>query len=334
MSKTLYDKIWEKHIVKKGDKNHPDTLYIDLHLIHEVTSPQAFDGLRMNSRKVRRPNQTLATMDHAIPTNHRHLPFKDSIAQKQVDVLRENCKKHNIKLFDLFSPYQGIVHVIAPELGITQPGQTIVCGDSHTATHGAFGTVSFGIGTSDVEHVLSTQTIKQYKSKTLLINLEGALPLGTTAKDIVLSLIGEYGHDFASGHAIEYRGKVIDELSMEERMTICNMSIEMGAKVGLIAPDETTFNYLKDKEYSPKGERWNEAIAVWKNLYSDKYARFDREIEFYCEKIEPQVTWGTNPSMVASINATIPQIDSFSVSNQETVTKALDYMGLKSGDSL
>lgn len=331
MGKTLYEKIWDNHIVNKGNLTQPDTIYIDLHLIHEVTSPQAFEGLRLNGRRVRRTDRTFATMDHAIPTLNRNLPFEDPIAQKQVNALRENCNEFDIKLFDLISKNQGIVHIIAPELGMTLPGQTIVCGDSHTSTHGAFGTIAFGIGTSEVEHVFATQTLKQFKSKTLAINLTGNLPLGATAKDIILSVIGKYGHDFASGYAIEYRGKVIRQLSIEERMTICNMSIEMGAKVGLVAPDETTFSYLKNKPNAPKGKKWGIALKEWEKLYTDKNAKFDLSIDFDCGDISPQITWGTNPGQVVSVNESVPNIESFPKSKQLAVQNALKYMDLKPG---
>lgn len=334
MGKTLYEKIWERHVVKRGGDNQPDILYIDLHLIHEVTSAQAFDGLRMKNRRVRRPDRTLATMDHAIPTINRHLPFRDPLAESQVEALRKNCEEFGIKLFDLFSRRQGIVHVIAPELGITQPGQTIVCGDSHTSTHGAFGTIAFGIGTSEVEHVLATQTIRRRKSKTMAIVLDGKLPVGVTAKDIILYIIGKFGTDFGTGYAVEYRGDVIKQLSMEERMTICNMSIEMGARVGLIAPDETTFTYLKEREYAPKGEQWERAVEEWGNLYTDDDAQYDKVVHIRCEDIEPQVTWGTNPGQVISINDTVPSLDEFPEHERANIEKVLHYMGLKPGMDL
>ncbi|MFA1820041.1 3-isopropylmalate dehydratase large subunit [Virgibacillus oceani] len=333
MGKTLYEKIWERHIVSE-ELSEPDIVYIDLHLIHEVTSPQAFDGLRMEKRKVRRPDRTLATMDHGIPTTDRNLPFEDKIAKKQVDALYKNCEEFGIKLYDLFSRNQGIVHIIAPELGLTQPGQTIVCGDSHTSTHGAFGTLAFGIGTSEVEHVLATQTLKQYKSKTMAINFDGDLPLGTTAKDLMLALIGKYGNDFATGYVVEYRGKVIEELSMEERMTICNMSIEMGARAGLMAPDETTFEYLKNKTYAPKDEEWKEALSHWIKLYSDADAKFDLSVEFNCRNISPQVTWGTNPSQVTSINDNVPETADIPLKKRNMAIEALKYMDLMPGTKM
>ncbi|MCM3584953.1 3-isopropylmalate dehydratase large subunit [Mesobacillus maritimus] len=327
MGKTLYRKIWEKHLVV-DEKDQPSVLYIDLHLVHEVTSPQAFEGLRIQNRKVRRPDLTLATMDHSIPTRNRSLPIQDEIARKQVETLVDNCRDFGIELFDLKSANQGIVHVIAPELGITQPGQTIVCGDSHTSTHGAFGALAFGIGTSEVEHVLATQTLKQYQSKTLAINVKGELPLGTTAKDLILSIIGKYGHDFATGYVIEYRGEAIRNLSMEERMTVCNMSIEMGARAGLIAPDETTFAYLKGKECAPKGTEWEAALTEWKTLSTDEDATFDLEIDFDAEHVTPQVTWGTNPGQVVGINEKVPNPAELPENQKRSIEKALDYMGL------
>lgn len=333
MGKTLYEKIWDRHIVVQGQEQ-PDILYIDLHLVHEVTSPQAFDGLRIANRKVRRPDRTIATMDHSVPTLDRDKPFEDKIAEKQVHALRENCKDFGIKLFDLFSRHQGIVHVIAPEMGLTQPGQTIVCGDSHTATHGAFGTLAFGIGTSEVEHVLATQTLKQGKSKTLAVNFMGELPFGTTAKDLILALIGKYGHDFGTGYVIEYRGQAIEKFSMEERMTVCNMSIEIGARAGLIAPDDTTFDYLKGKTYAPAGKQWEEAMQLWSQLYSDEHAQFDRVVEFDCSLIEPQVTWGTNPGLVVSINDKVPSPDIFPAEKRKMAETALAYMGLEPGTAM
>lgn len=330
MGQTLYQKLWNQHLVVKGI-SQPDIVYIDLHLIHEVTSPQAFDGLREENRQVHRPDRTLGTMDHGVPTTDRSLPFEDDIAKKQVDALRKNCKDFGIKLYDLFSVNQGIVHVIAPELGFTQPGQTIVCGDSHTATHGAFGTLAFGIGTSEVEHVLATQTLKQYQSKALAVNFDGELPLGTTAKDIMLALIGKFGHDFATGYVIEYRGNVIRNLTMEERMTICNMSIEIGARAGLMEPDETTFAYVKGKPRAPKGSEWDEALSEWKKLHSDADAIFDLEVSLDCSVVEPQVTWGTNPSQVVSINDCVPSAEGLSKVQAEMTTNALEYMALEAG---
>lgn len=330
MGKTLYEKIWDSHNVHE-EEGQPSILYIDLHLIHEVTSPQAFEGLRMKNRKVRRPDLTVATMDHSIPTTDRSLPFRDEIAKKQVDALAENCEEFGIRLFDLHSRNQGIVHVIAPELGLTQPGQTIVCGDSHTSTHGAFGALAFGIGTSEVEHVLATQTLKQFKAKTLAININGTLPQGTTSKDLILSIIGKYGHDFATGYVAEYRGEAIRSLTMEERMTVCNMSIEMGARAGLIQPDEKTFAYLKGKQAVPQGEEWEEALTEWKKYYTDEEAVFDLSVDFDASEVIPQVTWGTNPGQVAGITERVPLLEELPADQVKSAKKALQYMGLEPG---
>ncbi|WP_368298729.1 3-isopropylmalate dehydratase large subunit [Cytobacillus firmus] len=330
MGRTLYEKIWDKHAVLE-QQNQPSLLYIDLHLIHEVTSPQAFEGLRINNRRVRKPELTVATMDHSIPTTDRALPFRDEIAKKQVDALEKNCRDFGIQLFDLNSSNQGIVHVIAPELGLTQPGMTIVCGDSHTSTHGAFGALAFGIGTSEVEHVLATQTLKQFKSKTLAINIHGQLPQGTTAKDLILSIIGKYGHDFATGYVVEYRGEAIRKLTMEERMTVCNMSIEMGARAGLIEPDNKTFAFLKGKQAVPEGNLWEEALEEWKQYYTDEDAKFDLTVDFNAAEVIPQVTWGTNPGQVAGITETIPKLQDMSEDHVRPAKKALQYMGLEPG---
>lgn len=330
MGKTLYEKLWDCHVVHE-EEGQPAILYIDLHLIHEVTTPQAFDGLRAKGRKVKRPDRTLGTMDHSTPTTSEFLPFDDPIAKKQVETLEANCKEFGITLYNLKSKNQGIVHVIAPEQGVTQPGQTIVCGDSHTATHGAFGALAFGIGTSEVEHVLATQTLKQYKSKTLAININGELPIGATAKDLILALIGKYGHDFATGYVIEYRGDAIKSLSMEERMTVCNMSIEIGARAGLIAPDEITFSYLKDKPKSPKGDLWNKALSYWQTFYSDDDAIFDLTVEFHASEVAPQVTWGTNPGLVSAVTDQVPFPKDMPEGKQLMAEKALEYMALKPG---
>ncbi|MFD1038399.1 3-isopropylmalate dehydratase large subunit [Virgibacillus byunsanensis] len=328
MGKTLYEKIWDRHVVHQ-EQDQPAILYIDLHLIHEVTSPQAFDGIKSTKRSVRRPDRTLGTVDHGIPTTNRSKPFEDPIAKKQVDVIEENCKEFNIKLYNMHSPNQGIVHVIAPELGLTQPGQTIVCGDSHTPTHGAFGALAFGIGTSEVEHVLATQTLKISRSKSLLVKLGGKLPTGSTAKDVALALIGEFGHDFGTGHIIEFQGEVIQELSMEERMTICNMAIEMGARAGIIAPDEVTFDYVKGKPGAPIGHDWEEALSLWKTLYSDPDALFDKVLTFRIDEVPPQVTWGSNPSLVVPVTDSIPYPKDLPEEKQEMAQKALEYMDLQ-----
>ncbi|MGE6753664.1 3-isopropylmalate dehydratase large subunit [Rossellomorea sp. NPDC071047] len=330
MAKTLYEKIWEKHVVRE-ERGLPYLLYIDFHLVNEVTSPQAFEGLRLKNRSVRRPDLTLATMDHAIPTKNRSAPFQDEMAKKQVDALANNCKQFGIELFDLQSKFQGIVHIIAPELGLTQPGQTIVCGDSHTSTHGAFGALAFGIGTSEVEHVLATQTLKQYKSKTLEINVSGSLPDGATAKDLILTIIGKFGHDFATGYVIEYRGEAIRSLSMEERMTVCNMSIEMGGRAGLIQPDQTTFDYLKGKKYTPMDGEWEEALTEWKDLYTDPDAVFDLSIEVNASEVVPQVTWGTTPGQVIGINSLIPTLDQLPEEQRKSSERAMKYMGVTPG---
>lgn len=333
MGRTLYEKIWDKHEVIH-DEEQPSLLYIDLHLIHEVTSPQAFEGLRLKERTVYRPDLTLATMDHNVPTTERTGSSADNIAQKQMDTLQSNCEEFNIPLFDLFHQNQGIVHIIAPENGLTLPGQTIVCGDSHSSTHGAFGALAFGIGTSEVEHVLATQCLKQYKSKTLAVNLEGTRPFGTEAKDIILGLIGTFGHDFATGYVIEFRGSVQQELTMEERMTICNMTIEMGGRAGLFAPDQQTFEYIKGKKYAPSGEEWEPAVAEWKELYTDTGAMFDKEITFNIDHLEPQVSWGTDPSMVSGVNGRIPDVSELKESEQNSVLKALEYMNLTPGQNM
>lgn len=332
--RTLYDKIWDQHVVYK-EADGPTILYVDLHLLHEVSSPQAFDGLRKAGRHVRRPDLSVATVDHAIPTKDRDLPFRDQLSAHMVNVLRENCEKFDIKLYDLGSVNQGIVHVIAPEMGLSLPGQTIVCGDSHTSTHGAFGTLAFGIGTSEVETVLATQSIKQFKTKTLSITIDGQLGLGVTAKDLILYIIGKFGTKFATGYTVEYRGECVKNLTMEERMTLCNMSIEMGARAGMIAPDQTTFEYLKGRKFSPKGEEWEKAVSEWEKLETDPDAIFDLELEVDANKIAPQVTWGTNPAQVISVNDLVPDPMNFDkVGEREEVESALKYMDLKSGQSL
>jgi 3-isopropylmalate/(R)-2-methylmalate dehydratase large subunit len=326
---TLYDKIWDAHIVH-AEAGKPALIYIDLHLIHEVTTPQAFEGLRLANRKVRRPDLTFGTIDHAIPTINRHLPFNDKIAAQQVETLRKNCAEFGIKLYDLDRIEQGIIHVFGPEQGLTQPGQTIVCGDSHTSTHGAFGALAFGIGTSEVEHVLATQCLQQNKSKNLLIKVEGALPFGVTAKDVILGIINEIGTDGATGYVIEFSGNAIKNLSMEGRMTVCNMSIEAGARAGLIAPDSKTFEYLKDKPFAPKGENWEKAVEYWQTLPSDENAKFDKIVEINAQNLEPFVTWGTSPGMSVKISESVPELsDAKDENERKSYERALQYMNLE-----
>ncbi|CAM3399603.1 3-isopropylmalate dehydratase large subunit [Marinicrinis lubricantis] len=328
--KTLYEKIWEQHAIVE-EPGKPSVLYIDLHLVHEVTSPQAFEGLRLAGRKVRRPDLTYATMDHNVPTRDR-FNISDPISKQQIDTLTNNCKEFGVKLFDLNTIDQGVVHVMGPELGLTHPGKTIVCGDSHTSTHGAFGALAFGIGTSEVEHVLATQCLQQSKSKTMEVRVNGELKPGLTAKDIILGIIGKYGTDFATGYVIEYTGEAIRKLSMEERMTVCNMSIEAGARAGLIAPDETTFEYLRGREYAPKGEAFDRAVEQWKNLCTDEGAEYDTVVEFDAGSLVPQVTWGTSPGMGTNIDSTVPAPQDFKTDNErKAAEKAIEYMGLKPG---
>ena len=329
MSKTLYDKIWEDHMVhQQGDGT--ELLYVDRHLIHEVTSPQAFEGLRSNNRKVRRPDLTLAVADHNVPTTDRSKGIADEESRIQVDTLRNNCKEFSVELFDMNDKRQGIVHIIGPEQGFTQPGTVIVCGDSHTATHGAFGALAFGIGTSEVEHVLATQTLIQKKSKNFRVNVNGKLPLGVTAKDVILKIIGTIGTAGGTGYVIEFAGEVIRNLSMEERMTICNMTIEAGARAGLMAPDQKTFDYLKGKPKSPKGDNWNKALAFWKTLHSDEDSKFDKEININAEDIEPLVTWGTSPQDVVSVTGNIPDAEKENDEERKSAMyRSLEYMGLK-----
>ncbi|MBD1381171.1 3-isopropylmalate dehydratase large subunit [Metabacillus arenae] len=326
--KTIIEKIWDKHVVHQ-EKGKPDLLYIDLHLIHEVTSPQAFEGLRQNGRKVRRPDLTFATMDHNIPTIDR-FNIKDQVAKMQVSALEKNCREFGVRLADLESEDQGIVHVIGPELGLTLPGKTIVCGDSHTSTHGAFGALAFGIGTSEVEHVLATQTLWQSKPKTLNVQIEGALEKGVTAKDVILYLIGQYGVKFGTGYCIEFSGAVIENMSMDERMTVCNMSIEAGARAGLIAPDETTLSYIKGRKYAPHPEQFEEAAKEWLSLRSDEGAVFDQTIYLNGADIAPMVTWGINPGMVLPVTKTIPNsADYEDESDQKEIKRAYEYMGIE-----
>src|SRR5438067_7581619 len=332
MPRTLFEKVWDAHVVH-AVLNEPTLLYIDLHLVHEVTSPQAFDGLRSANRNMRRPDLTFATIDHNVPTTDRALPIADAIAAKQIEVLRSNCADFDIQLFDINSSEQGIVHVIGPELGLTQPGMTIVCGDSHTSTHGAFGALAFGIGTSEVEHVLATQCLPQDKPKTMQIVVDGALPLGATAKDIALGIIGSIGSDGATGYAIEYRGAAIRALSMEGRMTVCNMSIEAGARAGMIAPDETTFRYVCGRRFAPKN--FEKALAHWQTLQSDDEARFDATVRINAADLEPYVTWGTNPGMVVPISGRVPDPSSAaSETERAAAARALEYMDLKPGSAI
>ncbi len=330
--KTLYEKIWEKHVIHQ-EPGKPSLIFIDLHLIHEVTTPQAFEGLRLAGRKVRRPDLTFGTMDHNVPTTTAdRFNVVDPISKQQIETLVENCKEFGIPLADLHSPDQGIVHIIGPDLGLTQPGKTIVCGDSHTSTHGAFGALAFGIGTSEVEHVLATQCLQQAKSKTMEVRVNGDMPAGTTGKDLILAIIAKYGTDFATGYVIEYTGSAIRKLSMEDRMTVCNMTIEGGARAGLIAPDETTFQYLEGRRYAPKGEEWAKAVADWKQLKTDEGAQFDRVVEIDATEIIPQVTWGTSPGMGTDITKTVPNPEDFTTANEQKAAKAaLDYMGLTPG---
>ena len=329
MPKTLYDKIWEDHLVHQQDDG-TSLLYVDRHLIHEVTSPQAFEGLRNQKRKVRRPELTLAVPDHNVPTTDRSKGISDKESKIQVDTLRKNCVDFGIELFDVNDKRQGIVHIIGPEQGFTQPGTVIVCGDSHTATHGAFGSLAFGIGTSEVEHVLATQTLIQKKSKNFRINVNGKLPLGVTAKDVILKIIGTIGTAGGTGYVIEFAGEVIRSLSVEQRMTICNMTIEAGARAGLIAPDEKTYTYFKDRPMSPTGKNWEKALSQWKKLHSDKGCKFDKEINIEGEDIEPLVTWGTSPQDVSPISGKVPDPEKEKDSDRKNAMyRSLDYMGLK-----
>lgn len=328
MGKSIIEKIWDRHIVNE-EENKPDLIYIDLQYIHEVTSPQAFEGLRLKGRTVRRPDRTFATMDHNVPTVNRYF-IEDDIARKQLEALDQNCKEFGIRLADLDSPEQGIVHVIGPELGLTQPGMTIVCGDSHTSTHGAFGSIAFGIGTSEVEHVLATQTLWQTKPKTLKLEVNGKLGHGVMAKDVILYVISKFGVDFGTGHIIEYCGEVFRDMSMEERMTVCNMSIEGGARAGLVAPDETTFSYLKGRKYLPKGEEFEQCVQEWKSLSSDEDAVYDQEIILDGSLISPMVSWGTNPGMASGVDGKVPTFAEGIMDSKE-LNRALEYMGLEEG---
>ena len=329
---SLFEKVWDSHVVR-APEGEPTLLYIDLHLVHEVTSPQAFEGLRLANRKVRRPDLTFATVDHNVPTtSDERFHIKDQIAAQQIATLRKNCEAVGIPLFDIGSGRQGIVHVIGPELGLTQPGMTIVCGDSHTSTHGAFGALAFGIGTSEVEHVLATQCVSQTKPRSMRISVSGRLPEGTTSKDLILDIIRRLGTDGGTGYVIEYAGEAVCNLTMEERMTMCNMSIECGARAGMVAPDDTTFAYMEGRPYAPKGTEWGAAGAAWRKLASDEGAAFDREISIDGAKLEPIVTWGTNPGMSVPVTASVPNPgDARDTSERAAMSAALEYMGLKAG---
>jgi 3-isopropylmalate/(R)-2-methylmalate dehydratase large subunit len=330
--RTLFEKVWNAHVVREPE-GEPALLYIDLHLVHEVTSPQAFEGLRLANRRVRRPDLTFATIDHNVPTtSDERFHIKDQIAAQQIATLRKNCEAVGIPLFDIGSGHQGIVHVIGPELGLTQPGMTIVCGDSHTSTHGAFGALAFGIGTSEVEHVLATQCVSQKRPRSMRISVSGKLPEGTTSKDLVLDIIRRLGTDGGTGYVIEYAGEAVRNLTMEERMTLCNMSIECGARAGLVAPDDTTFAYMGGRLYVPKGNAWTEAVAAWRQLATDEGATFDGEIAIDGSKLEPVVTWGTNPGMSAPVTNSVPNPDDArDASERAAMIAALDYMGLRAG---
>ena len=330
--RTLFEKLWDAHVVCTPD-DQPPLLYIDLHLVHEVTSPQAFDGLRAANRRVRQPKRTVATIDHNVPTTPQHLPVLDQIAAKQMDALRKNCSEFGIELYDVDSPEQGIVHVIGPELGITQPGMTIVCGDSHTSTHGAFGALAFGIGTSEVEHVLATQCLPQQKARTMLIDVKGKLSPGVTAKDLALGIIGKIGTDGGTGYAIEFGGETVRGLSMEGRMTLCNMSIEAGARAGMVAPDETTFEYVRGRRFAPKG--FDRAVAEWKQLASDPGAQYDTVVEIDASTFAPYVTWGTSPGMVVQVTDQVPDpSQNDSEADRKSAERALEYMALKAGQPI
>ncbi|APJ14178.1 MULTISPECIES: 3-isopropylmalate dehydratase large subunit [Aeromonas] len=334
MAKTLYQKVFDAHVVREVEGETP-LIYIDRHLVHEVTSPQAFDGLRAMNRQLRRPDLTWATMDHNVSTTTKDIAASGEMARIQMETLAVNCKEFGVRLYDLNHQYQGIVHVMGPELGITLPGTTIVCGDSHTATHGAFGSLAFGIGTSEVEHVMATQTLKQGRAKTMRISVNGKLAAGISAKDVVLAIIGKVGHAGGTGYVVEFAGEAIEGLTMEGRMTVCNMAIELGAKAGMIAPDQTTIDYIRGKEFAPKGEALEQAITYWQSLKSDADARFDAEVVLDAADIAPQVTWGTNPGQVIAVNEPIPAPESFSdLMEQQSARKALAYMDLQPGQKL
>jgi 3-isopropylmalate/(R)-2-methylmalate dehydratase large subunit len=328
--RTLFEKIWDAHLVATPAGRSP-IIYIDLHLVHEVTSPQAFDGLRAAGRKLRQPSRTVATVDHNIPTEPRGTPITDLIAAKQIAALQANCKEFGVRLFDMDSPDQGIVHVIGPELGLTRPGMTIVCGDSHTSTHGAFGSLAFGIGTSEVEHVLATQCLAQQRPKTMKIEVSGRLPEGVAAKDLALGIIGQIGTDGAAGHVLEYAGEAVRGLSMEQRMTLCNMSIEAGARAGMVAPDETTFSYVRGRRFAPRNQEWEKAVEYWRGLPTDDGAAFDKVVEIDAAGLSPFVTWGTNPGMVAPVTGRVPEVGSLKDADRRATELALQYMGLEPG---
>lgn len=335
MSGTLAEKVWQRHVVHRGENGEPDLIYIDLHLVHEVTSPQAFEGLRLAGRKVRRPDLTIATEDHNTPTLDIDLPIADPVSRKQIETLRANCAEFGVRLHSLGDADQGIVHVVGPQLGLTQPGLTVVCGDSHTSTHGAFGALAFGIGTSEVEHVLATQTLSLKPFKTMAITIDGDLPAGSSAKDIILAIIAKIGTGGGQGYVLEYRGKAIEQLSMEGRMTICNMSIEAGARAGMIAPDETTFAYLKGRPHAPQGADWDAAVEYWKSLRSDPDAVYDAEVVLEAKDIEPFVTWGTNPGQGLPLSASVPDpVDIADETQRVAAERALEYMGLTPGTPL
>jgi len=333
MSKTLFEKIWNSHVVEQLDEDLA-LIYIDLHLVHEVTSPQAFESLRINSRKVRRPDLTVATIDHNVPTIDR-FNIKDPISMQQIETLRRNCEDFKVPIYDIDNINQGIVHVIGPELGLTQPGMTIVCGDSHTSTHGAFGALAFGIGTSEVEHVLATQTLLQKKPKTMSVEATGKLPFGVTPKDLILSIIGKIGVDGGTGHAIEFRGEAFENMSMEGRMTVCNMTIEGGGRAGMIAPDEKTIEFVQGKKFSPKEKNLEKLIEMWRELKTEKDAKFDTEVEINCSELEPHISWGTNPGQVIGVNSSIPDPNDYDTPEKKSnAESALEYMGLEAGQKI
>ncbi len=331
-ARTLAENVWDAHVVHQGTGGEPDLLYIDLHLVHEVTSPQAFDGLRLAGRKVRRPELTVATEDHNVPTEHIDQPIADPISARQIEVMRANAAEFGITLHKMGDPGYGIVHVIGPEQGLTQPGMTVVCGDSHTSTHGAFGALAFGIGTSEVEHVLATQTLPQSRPKTMAVNVNGQLGAGASPKDVVLAIIGRLGTGGGIGHVIEYRGSVFEQMSMEGRMTVCNMSIEAGARAGMVAPDDVTFAYLEGREHAPKGAAWERALDAWRALPTEAGARFDTVVDLDAAAIGPHVTWGTNPGQVTRLDGAVPTPDSFDDPGaRDAAARALEYMGLVGG---